>query len=157
VTTQIGSYNFAVVRTGESKSRQAFLKRLCGGTDSYVVNEAALLSMRAHDLAHPLIDKLAGHPSRVFHCEADWMSHLSALGLADLRIAPNPARVASEAALWGALREQGLLGETIIVSDGPANSAKAKHAACWIHAERLVYKLIPANAIQRNAVLIAGA
>jgi hypothetical protein len=118
VTTQIGSYNFAVLRTGESKSRQAFLKRLCGGTDSYVVNEAALLSMRAHDLAHPLIDKLAGHPSRVFHCEADWMSHLSALGLADLRIAPNPARVASEAALWGALREQGLLGETIIVSDG---------------------------------------
>ena len=155
VTTQIGSYNFAVFRTGESKSRQAFLERLCGETAYYVVNEAALAYMRDHDLAQPLIDKLAGHPSRVFHCEADWMSHLSALGLADLRVAPNPVRVASEAALWGAVREQGLLGETIVVSDGAGQFRVGEHAACWVHAERLVYKLIPANDIQRNAVVIA--
>jgi hypothetical protein len=155
VTTQIGSYNFAVFRTGESKSRQAFLQRLCGGAAYYVVNEAARVYMRAHDLAQPLIDKLAGHPSRVFHCEADWMSHLSALGLADLSVAPNPVRVASEAALWGAVREQGLLGETIVVSDGAGQFRVGEHAACWIHAERLVYKLIPANDIQRNAVVIA--
>jgi hypothetical protein len=113
--------------------------------------------MRAHDLAQPLIDKLAGHPSRVFHCQADWMSHLSALGLADLRVAPNPARVASEAALWGAVREQGLLGETIVVSDGAGQFREGQHAACWIHAERLVCKLIPANGIQRNAVATRGA
>jgi hypothetical protein len=155
VTTQIGSYNFAVFRTGESKSRQAFLERLCGGAAYYVVNEAALVSMRAHSLAQPLIDKLAGHPSRVFHCQADWMSHLSVLGLADLRVAPNPVRVASEAALWGAIREQGLLGETIVVSDGAGQFRVGEHAACWVHAERLVYKLIPANDIQRNAVVIA--
>jgi len=155
VTTQIGSCNFTVFRTGKSKSRQAFLQRLCGGAAYYVINEAALASMRAHDLAQPLIDKLAGHPSRVFHCEADWMSHLSALGLADLKVTPNPVRVASEAALWGAVREQGLLGETIVVSDGAGQFRVGEHAACWIHAERLVYKLIPANDIQRNAVVIA--
>jgi Transposase IS66 family len=155
VTTQIGSHNFTVFRTGESKSRQAFLERLCGRVAYYVVNEAALVSMRAHGLAQPLIDKLAGHPSRVFHCQADWMSHLSALGLADLRVAPNPVRVASEGALWGAVREQGLLGQTIVVSDGAGQFRVGEHAACWIHAERLVYKLVPANAIQRNAVVIA--
>ena len=154
VTTQIGSYNFTVFRTGKSKSRQAFLQRLCGAA-YYVVNEAALAYMRAHDLAQPLIDKLAGHPLRVFHCEADWMSHWSALGFADLKVTPNPVQVASEAALWGAVREQGLLGETIVVSDGAGQFRVGEHAACWIHAERLVYKLIPANDIQRNAVVVA--
>ena len=99
--------------------------------------------MRAHSLAQLLIDKLAGHPSRVFHCQADWMSHLSVLGLADLRVAPNPVRVASEAALWGAIREQGLLGETIVVSDGAGQFRVGEHAACWVHAERLLSQTHP--------------
>jgi hypothetical protein len=29
------------------------------------------------------------------------------------------------------------------------------HALCWIHAERLVHKLVPANDKQRNAIEIA--
>ena len=29
------------------------------------------------------------------------------------------------------------------------------HALCWVHAERLVYKLVPANDRQRNAVEVA--
>src|SRR5260370_22922078 len=39
-TTQIGSDTFTVFRTGPSKSRQAFLERLCGGTALYVINDA---------------------------------------------------------------------------------------------------------------------
>jgi hypothetical protein len=155
VTTQIGSHNFTIFRTGPSKSRQAFLQRLRGGAAYYVINEAALVYMRAHDLAQALIDKLAGHPSRVFHSDAEWMSHLSALGLADLKITPNPVQGASEAALWGAIREQGLLGETVVVSDGAGQFRVGEHAGCWIHAERLIHKLIPANDKQRNAVVIA--
>jgi hypothetical protein len=112
--------------------------------------------MRAHDLAQPLIDKLAGHPSRVFHCQTDWMSHLSALGLADLRVAPNPARVAEPRRRFGApFASKAFWARPSWCPTGPANSAKGEHAACWIHAERLVYKLIPANDIQRNAVAIA--
>ena len=49
----------------------------------------------------------------------------AALGFADLRVSPDPVRVASEGALWGAVREQGLLGQAIVVSDGPASSASA--------------------------------
>ena len=40
--TQIGSDTFTVFRTGPSKSRLAFLSRLCGGTTLYVINDAAL-------------------------------------------------------------------------------------------------------------------
>jgi hypothetical protein len=64
-------------------------------------------------------------------------------------------RVASEGALWGALREQRRLGDLVIVSDGAGQFRVGVHAQCWIHAERLVHKLIPANQIQHKAVEVA--
>jgi len=155
VTTQIGSDTFTVFRTGPSKSRLAFLRNLLGGAASYVVNEAALVYMRACNLSLALIDKLAGHSARLFASHQDWTSHLDALGFADLRITPDPVRVASEGALWGAVCEQGLLGEAIVVSDGAGQFRVGEHALCWVHAERLVHKLIPANDRQRNAVEVA--
>jgi hypothetical protein len=60
-----------------------------------------------------------------------------------------------KARFWGDVREQGLLGHTIVVSDGAGPFRVGEHAACRIHAGRLVYKLIPANDIQRNAIVIA--
>src|ERR1700733_5494589 len=47
-TTHIGSDRFAVFRTGPSKSRLAFLRNLLGGAARYVINEAALVYMRAN-------------------------------------------------------------------------------------------------------------
>ncbi len=126
VTTQIGSDSFTTFRTGPSKSRLAFLRNLLGGAASYVVNEAALVYMRACNLSLSLIDTLAGHPTRLFASHEDWTSHLNALGFADLRITPDPVRVASEGALWGAVREQGLLGQAIVACQtAPASSASA--------------------------------
>ncbi len=154
-TTHIGSDRFAVFRTGPSKSRLAFLGNLLGGAASYVVNEAALVYMRACNLSLALIDKLAGHPTRLFASHQEWTRHLDALGFADLRITPDPVRVASEGALWGAVREQGLLGKAIVVSDGAGQFRVGEHALCWVHAERLVHKLVPANEKQRNAIEVA--
>ena len=50
-TTQIGSSNFTAFRTGPSKSRLAFLSRLCGGTSLWVINQAALDYMKGRDLS----------------------------------------------------------------------------------------------------------
>jgi len=102
VTTQIGSDTFTAFRTGPSKSRLAFLRNLLGGAACYVVNEAALVYMRACNLSLALIDKLADHPAQRFASHQDWTSHLDALGFADLRITPDPVRVASEGASHGA-------------------------------------------------------
>ena len=57
-TTQIGSSHFTAFRTGPSKSRLAFLSRLCGGTSLYVINDAALAYMKGRDLSQIVIDKL---------------------------------------------------------------------------------------------------
>jgi len=45
---------------------------------------------------------------------------------------------ASEGALWGAIVEQGLLDDIVIVSDGAPQFAVGDHARCWIPAERQV-------------------
>jgi Transposase IS66 family len=153
-TTHIGSDRFAAFRTGPGKSRLAFLGRLLGGAARYVINAAAIAYMRGADLPQDVIDKLAGHASLVFSSHEQWMEHLRALGLADRRVTPDPVRAASEAALWGAIAAEGLLGQAVIVSDDAGQFRVGDHALCWVHAERLVHKLIPANDKQRNAVVI---
>lgn len=154
-TTQIGSYNFTTFRTGPSKSRLAFLSRLCGGVSLYVINAAALAYMEERNLPQIVIGKFKEHKARIFSSAGDWERHLQALGLSAMNVTPDPVLIASEGALWGAIHHQGLLPDTVIVSDDAGQFRVGAHALCWIHAERLVHKLVPANDKQRNAVDIA--
>jgi Transposase IS66 family len=107
------------------------------------------------DPPQDVIDKLAGHASLAFGTHEQWMEHLRALGIADLRATPDPVRATSEAALWGAIEAEGLLGHAVIVSDDAGQFRLGDHALCWVHAERLVHKLVPANDKQSNAVEVA--
>jgi hypothetical protein len=151
-TTQIGDDRFTAFRTGASKSRQAFLSVLRAGHGEYVISEAALEYMRGRALAGLVIEQLAAHPVKVLADEAAWTAHLAALGIDRLAVTPDPVRIATEGALWGATRAQGLLPETVIVSDDAGQFRLGEHALCWVHAERLVHKLVPANDQQRRAV-----
>ena len=63
------------------------------------------------------------------------------LGIAALDVGPDPVRISTEGALWGALAARGVLDGTVIVSDGAGQFDVGHHALCWIHAERLVHKL----------------
>ena len=154
-TTQIGSHNFTTFRTGPSKSRLAFLSRLSGGVSFHVINDAAFDYMKERGLPLATIGKFKQHEARIFSSSGDWERHLQALGLNELKVAPDPVLVASEAALWGAIHHQGLLPNTVIVSDDAGQFRVGAHALCWIHAERLVHKLVPSNDKQRNAIEIA--
>src|SRR5271157_5423244 len=154
-TTQIGSSNFTAFGAGPSKSRLAFLSRLCGGTSLYVVNDAALDYMKGRDLPQIVIDKFIAHQARAFASSDEWERHLQALALDKVKVLPDPVLIASEAALWGAIHHHGLLQGTVIVSDDAGQFRIGVHALCWVHAERLVHKLIPANDKQRNAVAVA--
>jgi hypothetical protein len=97
--------------------------------------------MREHALAGSVIALLEGHPQRVFPDQAAWAAHLERLGITALRVTPDPVRLATEGALWGAIKAHGLLPETVIVSDDAGQFALGEHALCWVHAERLVHKL----------------
>src|SRR5271157_5633787 len=151
-TTQFGSDDFATFRTGPSKSRLAFLSRLNGGASLYVINDAALAYMKERNLPLAAVGKFKEHETQIFSSAADWERHLHDLGLNELNVTPDPVLVASEAALWGAIHHQGLLSDTVIVSDDAGQFHVGPHALCWVHAERLVHKLVPANDRQRNAI-----
>jgi hypothetical protein len=111
--------------------------------------------MKGRDLSQIVIDKFIAHKARIFASSGEWERHLRALALSEMKVTPDPVLIASEGALWGAIHHQGLLQDTVIVSDDAGQFRVGVHGLCWVHAERLVHKLVPANDRQRNAVEVA--
>ena len=138
--THIGNDRFAFFATTSSKSRLNFLELLRAGRDDYVINEAALAYMREHRLPQAIIARF-GDAKQRFASRDAFMAHLQELGLTRLKVRPDPVQIATEAALWGSVAEQGLLDGAVIVSDGAGQFRIAEHALCWVHAERLIHKL----------------
>ncbi len=158
-TTQFGSARFTAFRTGAQKSRLAFLAHLLGGAATYEVNaealaymRAVLAYMRAVNVAPSLREALERSDLRSFADARARAAPLDGLGLRLKRGVVDSYRLASEAALWGAIRAPGRLKGTVIVSHEAGQFRVGDHALCWVHAERLVQKLIPANALQENAI-----
>jgi len=164
-TTQVGDGRFTVFRTGPSKSREAFLSLLRAGHTDYVVNAAALDYMRGHGLSGQVVALLDAHPAKLFADAPAWAAHLARLGIDTLAVTPDPVQIATQGALWGAVCHHGLLtpdaasgaAGTVIVSDGAGQFRVGLHALCWVHAERLVHKLVPATPEQRQAVEVTRA
>ena len=141
VCTHIGNDQFAAFVTTGSKSRLNFLEVLGASDTTHLINEAALSYMRECNLSGQVIDLLAGRATTRFADRAAWDAHLETLGIAAMKVHPDPVRVATEGALWGSICAQGLLDGTVIVSDGAGQFDVGQHAGCWVHGERLVHKL----------------
>jgi uncharacterized small protein (DUF1192 family) len=147
VTTQIGDDRFDTVA---AKSRLMFLMTLRGEFQDYVINAAALIYLHEQDAPAFLIERLMAHDGRVFADEDAWTDHLIALGITGAKA----VRLASEAAVAGSLDHHGLLQDAVIVSDGAGQFDVLRHGLCWIHAERLIHRLVPVTEAQRAAVAL---
>jgi hypothetical protein len=152
VCTQIGNDRFAWFATTSSKSRQNFLDLLRAGHGDYVINAEALAYMRAHNLSQAMIGLLAGHESKRFADQGLWRAHLERLGMSELKVNPDPVKIATEGALWGSVVAHGFLQDAVIVSDDAGQFNLGHHALCWVHAERLIHKLVGFNEPQRQAI-----
>jgi hypothetical protein len=141
VCTQIGNDRFAWFATTFSKSRVNFLELLRADYGDYVINPAALDYMRRRCLSGAVIAGLAGDESKRFADAGAWMAHLKRLGIAKLKVHPDPLKIATEGALMGSLVDHGLLSDAVIVSDDAGQFNVGQHALCWVHAERLIHKL----------------
>jgi hypothetical protein len=150
VTTQIGDDRFTSFDTVAAKSRLMFLMTLRGGFQDYVINAAALIYLHEQDAPAFLIERLMAHDGRQFADEDTWTDHLIAFGITGAKA----VRLASEAAVAGSLDHHGLLQDTVIVSDGAGQFDVFRHGLCWIHAERLIHRLVPVTEAQRAAVAL---
>ena len=140
--TQIGNEHFAWFATTGSKSRLNFLELLRAGHTDYVVNAEALAYMRQRALPQHAIARLANHPDKHFADEQRLDEPSAAARLPGTQEhSLDPPRLATEGALWGAIKAHGLLPDTVILSDDAGQFEVARHALCWVHAERLVHKL----------------
>ncbi|MDK4742633.1 transposase [Rhizobium sp. CNPSo 3464] len=148
--THIGGPNFTVFRTTKSKSRLNFLSLLRGNYQDYVLNDAAFdyLKERRADAAIPA-GLRAPEPQR-FCNQVPFMTHLAEKGI-DI-FDRQEIGMHAEAGLWGSIRHHGLMGNTVIVSDDAGQFRVGNHALCWVHAERLLQKLMPGTAKEERSL-----
>ena len=112
-----------------------------------MINAAAVAYMLEHGVPEAVIAALLAHERRSFADEAAWGAHLEALGLG-----AGQRRLATEAAVVGAIVARGLLTDTVIVSDDAGQFDVLTHALCWVHAERHLRRLVCATAEQQRLV-----
>jgi len=139
--TQIGNEWFAWFSSTYSKSRINFLELLQAGTRCYSLNEHAIDYMREQGLPNgPLQNLQEFTPNGLGLADSkQWNQYLDILDIT----AERHRKIATEGALLGGLIDAGFSLDLVIVSDGAGQFTILLHALCWVHAERLVHKLIP--------------
>jgi hypothetical protein len=145
--TQIGNELFAVFASTDSKSRLNFLEILRRPHADYVINETAVAYWRRQKLSAAVVDQLRRGP-QTFVDTAAWQGRLRELAITQ----PRHVRIATEGALLGSLIAHGVSPELVVLSDGAGQYDVLAHAACWIHAERPLARLIPYSEEHRAAI-----
>ena len=145
--TQIGNEFFAYFESTDCKSRLNFLQVLRGKHSDYVINDVAVAYWKKYGLATALIASLTEGPTQ-FSDVAAWNERLQALGITTARL----VRITTEGALLGSLIGHGVSPELVVLSDGAGQFNILVHAACWVHAERPLTRMIPHNVQHRLAI-----
>lgn len=139
--THIGNEWFAWFQSTNSKSRINFLSLLRAGRNDYHINDAALNYMKAHKLPNTQLTLLSNSACIQFNSQEQWQTHLEQLGITQKR----HQQIATEGALLGCVLEDAELENLAVVSDGAGQFNVLQHGLCWVHAERLIHKLVPLN------------
>jgi hypothetical protein len=146
--THIGNERFAWFASTGSKSRINFLELLRAGHDAYTLNEAALAYMAEHKLPGAQLQALTSLAPAAWTGQAAWQALLDQQTITD----PRHVRVVTEGALLGTVVAHGVAPDLAILSDDAGQFDVLIHALCWIHAERVLAKLLGFNAPQRAAL-----
>jgi hypothetical protein len=104
--------------------------------------------MRRQGLSPSVILRLKGPTTSHFADKQAWEKHLHSLGSA----APRHVQLSTEGALLGSALSHGLSPALVILSDDAGQFKILVHALCWVHAERIINKLLGCNDEQRAAV-----
>ena len=148
--THIGNEWFAWFETTSRKNRINFLELLRGQRTDYVLSSEALIYMREHKLPQSLWLPISLSMNRVFQNQEEWWAYLKEVGI----VKESHVKTATEGALLGAVIVSGVSPDLGIVSDGAGQFRMRSHGLCWVHAERLINKLIPFTEAQRQTVEI---
>jgi hypothetical protein len=145
--THIGNELFAYFESTDSKSRLNFLEILRRPHTDYVINDMAVDYWKRQRLPEESLRKLAERPEGLADRSA-WEARLAELHITVAR----HVRIATEGALLGSLIAHGVSPQLVVLSDGASQFHVLVHAACWIHAERGLVRLVPYSEPHRAAI-----
>ncbi len=146
--TQIGNDFFAWFGSTNSKSRVNFLELLRAGQQDYCLTEAALSYMKEQKLPKASLTALELYLGQHFADKKSWNKLLDSLFIIKVR----HCRIATEGALLGSILHHGLCNDLAIISDDAGQFNILIHGLCWVHAERLIHKLLPLNDKHREEI-----
>jgi len=144
--THIGNEMFSFFESTESKSRINFLKLLRAGHSDYCINTDAIAYMAANKLPRCAIDPIIENLGSTFTDDKHWNEFLTQKGV----VVARHIQIATEGALIGSVIDHGISDNLTIVSDDAGQFNVLLHALCWIHAERLIGKIIPFTDEQKD-------
>jgi hypothetical protein len=139
--THIGNELFAWFESTNSKSRLNFLGLLRRDFSDYVLNVEALEYLEASVFPQKLFASIQHNietRNPMFSNTEELEQYLLKLGITK----PRHIKIATEAALLGSVIHHGLSDELVIVSDDAGQFNILNHSLCWVHAERLIHKLV---------------
>ncbi|HAM49505.1 MAG TPA: transposase, partial [Nitrospiraceae bacterium] len=136
--THIRNEWFAWFQRTESKSRMNFLALLRAGHTDYVINADALDYMEAQRLPGVPLSQFTALCDTTYESFQTWEENIQTLSITDER----HIRITTEGALLGSVLDHGFNKRLVIASDDAGQFDVLLHALCWIHAERIIHRLV---------------
>ena len=147
--THIGNEFFATFHSTDSKSRINFPEAFAGRPNRlyyqckrFIIYDLSRIAKRSR------VSLVTSKFSTVCEDDIAWDEFVKSLGIEK----PLYIKIITEGALIGSLIEHGFNTDMVIVSDDAGQFNVLIHALCWIHAERLINKLIGLTDKQKEAV-----
>lgn len=139
--THIGNELFAWFHSGKTKSRINFLELLRQSHTDYYFTSESYAYMKRYKVAPWIRDKLKPYARKRFKDSNAFEKCLNYLDIKNKHY----KRLVTEAALIGSILQHGFSKNTVIMSDDAGQFNVFQHALCWIHAERVITRLIPSS------------
>jgi hypothetical protein len=136
--THIGGDFFAYYKTTFSKSRENFLKILLQGKKGYVINEAMIWHLFQCGVSDPILNLFEECRGKIYSSQRGFNRLLNSLGIESKKL----RRQCLEAALVGYIVDSVLRKDQVFLSDRAGQFALFIHAACWVHMERPLRKVV---------------
>jgi hypothetical protein len=146
--THIGNTWFAYFVSTASKSRINFLDILRAGQTDYALDSYALEYMCDQKVPKEILWVLESVGDIVVPNDGAWAEKLREWGIVKKR----HVKIVTEGALLASVLSHGINPNLVVLSDDAGQFNILLHALCWVHAERLLAKLIGFSDEQRAAL-----
>lgn len=146
--TVINNEFFAAFKSTDTKSRINFFEMMRGKRTDYLINEDALTYIGQYKLNYLLLSLLKNHKGVRFIDNKALEGFFEEYAIKS----KEQKRILTEGMLYAVLLESGISEKLKILSDGARQFDVFDHSKCWIHEERPLKKMIPADEQERQEI-----